>query len=72
MSKIITLNCDYVQGFLRSGHFELELSEEDYNKFKSSSEEEQIDWITDCGELIIDSYRVEDYETSGPINISDK
>lgn len=72
MSKIITLNCDCVQGFLRSGHFELELSEEDYNKFKSSSEEEQINWITDCGELIIDSYRVEDYKTSGPINISDK
>lgn len=72
MSKIITLNCDYVQGYLRGGHFELELDEEDYNKFKSSSEEEQIDYITDCGELIIDSYRVVDYETSGPINFSDK
>ena len=72
MSKIITLNCEYVQGFLRGSHFEIELSEEDYNKFKSSSEEEQIDWIKYCGELIIDSYRVVDYKTSGPINISDK
>ena len=72
MSKIITLNCAYVQGFLRGGHFELELNEEAYNEFKSSSKKEQIDWITDCGELIIDSYRIEDYETSGPINISDK
>lgn len=72
MSKIITLNCAYVQGFLRGGHLELELSEEDYNEFKSLPKKEQIDWITDCGELIIDSYRVEDYETSGPINISDK
>lgn len=61
MKKII-LNCDYVQGYLRYGHFELELDNEDFKKFQSLSKEEQLDWIKD-GNLIIDSYSVDDYET---------
>lgn len=61
MKKII-LNCDYVQGYLRNGHFELELDNEDFKKFQSLSKEEQLDWIKD-GKLIIDSYSVDDYET---------
>lgn len=60
--KKIKLNCKYVQGYLRNGHFELELDNEDFKEFQSLSKEEQLDWIKD-GKLIIDSYSVDDYET---------
>ena len=62
MKKII-LNCEYVQGYLRYGHFELELNDNDYKEFKALSKEEQLEQIKFNGDLIIDSYRVDDYET---------
>ena len=61
--KKIVLNCDYVQGYLRYGHFELELDDKDYKEFKALSKEEQLEQIKSGGDLIIDSYRVDDYET---------
>ena len=61
--KKIVLNCDYVQGYLRYGHFELELDDKDYKEFKALSKEEQLEQIESDGNLIIDSYRVDDYET---------
>ena len=48
---------------MRYGHFELELDDKDYKKFKALSKEEQLKQIKSDGDLIIDSYRVEDYET---------
>lgn len=59
MEHIITGELDYVQGYLRYGHFELCLSDEDFKKFKSLPEREQKEWLSD-GELIIDSYSVDD------------
>lgn len=61
--KKIVLNCDYVQGYLRYGHFELKLDDNDYKEFKALSKKEQLEQIKSDGDLIIDSYRVEDYET---------
>lgn len=61
--KKIVLGCEYVQGYLRNGHFELELSDDEYKEFQSLPKEEQLDWIKESG-LIIDSYRVNDYETN--------
>lgn len=51
--KKIVLNCD----------FELELDDKDYKEFKALSKEEQLEQIKSDGNLIIDSYRVDDYET---------
>ena len=62
MKKII-LNCNYVQGYLIYGHFELELDDKDYKEFKALSKEKQLEQIESDGDLIIDSYRVDDYET---------
>lgn len=59
--KIIA-DVDYVTGHLRSGHWELELNDEDYNEYKNLSEEDKISWIED-GDFIIDDYRIYDIGT---------
>lgn len=69
--KNINLNCEYVQGYLKSGHFELDLNDEDYQKFLSLPKEEQLDWIKDCGKLIIDNYSVDDYQVEKDFTIND-
>lgn len=68
--KRIVLNCEYVQGFLRNGHIELDLSDGDYEKFKSLSKEEQLEWAKE-GDMHIDSYRVEDYMTEDHFDVID-
>ena len=67
--KKIVLNCDYIQGHLRYGHFKLELDDKDYKEFKALSKEEQLEQIKSNGDLIIDSYRVDDYETEGDFKV---
>lgn len=52
---------DYVQGYLRMGHLEMELNDEDFEKFKSMPEEEQKAYLNDNGNLIVDSYEVDDW-----------
>lgn len=69
--KRITLDCEYVQGFLRGSHFELVLTEKQYEEFNKLPKDEQIDYIKDCGDLKIDSYKVEDYETASEFEVSD-
>lgn len=59
---------EYVQGFLRDGHFEMELNDEDFEKFKSLSLKEQKEWLEDEGCLKIDSYRIEDRGSITRIN----
>ena len=60
--KIIA-DVDYVTGHLRSGHWELELDDEDYNRYKNLSEEDRMSWIEDDGDFIIDDYRIYDIGT---------
>jgi hypothetical protein len=59
--KIIA-DVDYVTGHLRYGHWELELSDKDYNEYKNLSEEDKISWIED-GNFIVDDYEVDDIGT---------
>ena len=60
--KIIA-DVDYVAGYLRCGHYELELNDEEYKEYKSLSEEDKISWIED-GNFIVHDYEVDDI---GPI-----
>ena len=48
---------DYVQGYLRMGHLEMELNDEDFEKFKSLSLKEQKEWLWD--DVKVDDFRVE-------------
>lgn len=71
MLKKVTLSCDYIQGFLRNGHFEVILNDEEYKEFKDSSLKKKKEIIKDLGTLVIDSYRVEDYDLSDNFTIKD-
>ena len=55
----ITQECDYVTGYLHSGHLEGEV-------YANSSEEALEKWKNEevCSNFIVDDYRVEDYEVS--------
>lgn len=47
---------EYVQGYLRMGHLEMELNDEDFEKFKSLSLKEQKEWLWD---VKVDDFRVD-------------
>ena len=59
---------DYVQGYLRMGHLEMELNDEDFEKFKSLSLKEQKEWLWDKGTVEVDDFRVEDFGSITEIN----
>lgn len=60
--KIIA-DVDYLMGYLRRGHWELELNEEEYNDYKNLSEEDKIECIENDGEFILDDYEIDDFGT---------
>ena len=59
---------NYVYGYLRYGHLELELNDEDFEKFKSLSLKEQKEWLWNEGAVKVDDYRVEDCGSITEIN----
>ena len=54
----ITQDLNYVQGYLRYGHKELEIEQE---KWDGMSEEERREYFNDCASVVVDDYEVEDY-----------
>tara|TARA_R110000868_G_C10401615_1_gene721396 strand:+ start:202 stop:414 length:213 start_codon:yes stop_codon:yes gene_type:complete len=67
----ITAAYDYVQGHLRYGHIEMELSGEKLEEFKSLSDEEQANWLEDAGEFVLDDYEIDDKSELGVIEIEE-
>ena len=57
----VTADLSYIVGHLRYGHYELELSDEDYKEFISLNKEDKEDYIRDCGEIIVDDFDMNDY-----------
>ena len=41
------------------GHLEMQLNDEDFEKFKSLSLKEQKEWLQDEGDVKVDDFRVE-------------
>lgn len=60
MSKLVTADCEYICGHLRYGHWELNLTDSEYDKFCNMSESEQESYVRDMGDLVIDDYSVDD------------
>ena len=59
---------DYIDGYLKYGHLEMELNDEDFEKFKSLSLEEQKEWLLNEGQVEVDNYSIEDYGNINEIN----
>ena len=59
---------DYVQGYLRMGHLEMELNDKDFEKFTSLSLKEQKEWLWDEGSVEIDDFSVDDIGSITEIN----
>lgn len=59
---------DYVQGYLRMGHLEMELNDKDFEKFKSLSLKEQKEWLQDEGHVEVDDFSVDDIGSITEIN----
>lgn len=57
---IIYGDLDYVQGYLRTGHLEMELNDKDFEKFKSLSLKEQKEWLWNEGRVNVDDFSVDD------------
>jgi hypothetical protein len=56
----ITQDLEYVQGYLRNGHKELEIEQEKWDKM---SAEERREYFNDCASVIVDDYEIGDYGT---------
>lgn len=59
---------DYVQGYLRMGHLEMELNDKDFEKFKSLSLKKQKEWLRDEGHVEVDDFSVDDIGSIIEIN----
>lgn len=68
---IVTAQVDYVQGYLRYGHWELFLEDEELVEFKNSTKEEQELWLKDNGSFILDDYEINDYGDLQKIEIQE-
>lgn len=65
---IIYGNLEYIQGYLRMGHLEMGLNDEDFKKFKSLSLKEQEEWLKDEGYTVLDDYAIDDMGDITEIN----
>ncbi len=58
--NLITASVGFVNGYLRSGHYELSLNSEELEVFEGLSEEQKKEYIEDHGEFLLDDFRVND------------
>ena len=59
--KTIIGNYDYITGYLRYGHVEAQISDEEYEQFKELSEAEKKKWLRENGEIVVDDFSVDDH-----------
>ena len=67
MKYNVHADCDWIQGHTRWGHYEGELTEEEYQEYLSLSDEEKIEYIRDRCALIVDDTELDD--CADPTNI---
>lgn len=57
---LVVGDIDHISGYLRYAHFEMYLTAEEHQKFDTLSDEEQIQWLKEDGEIIVDDFEVND------------
>ena len=68
---LITAQVDYVNGYLKYGHWELLLEGKELEDFKNSSKEDQEFWLTESGSFELDDYEINDYGDLDEIKIEE-
>lgn len=58
---VLRANLDYVDGHLRCGYRELELTKKQLKEFEGLSSEDQRRWLQDGGETIVTDYEINGY-----------
>jgi len=58
---VITAQVSYVKGHTKYGYFELALLGEKLEYFKSLNKEEQADYISENGDLLVDEFSIDDH-----------
>lgn len=72
MSKyIVTADANWIQGHLRYGHWEMELTGAEYEEFKNLPEDVQIEYLKDNGSIIVDDYEIDDYEEPTNLKVNE-
>lgn len=67
----VTADADWIQGHLQYGHYEGYLSEEQYQEYLNlPTKDEQLRFIADVCNLIVDSWEIDDYEYPSNIKIT--
>lgn len=65
----VTADVSYIVGHLRYGHYEMFLTDKELEEFKAGTDEDKRDFFSDLGELIVDDYEIDDYDTPSNIKI---
>ena len=68
---LITAQVDYVNGYLKYGHWELSLEDKELEEFKNSSKEDQESWLMNNGSFVVDDYKINDYGDLHEIKIEE-
>lgn len=68
--KQITKHCNVI-GHLDDGHYTLNLSDEEYELFEASTEEEQDEWLKESGKFVLDEYDMYDTDFYGDCEVKD-
>ena len=68
---LITAQVDYVNGYLKYGHWELSLEDKELEEFKNSSKEDQESWLMNNGSFVLDDYEINDYGDLQEIKIEE-
>ena len=68
---LITAQVDYVNGYLRYGHWELSLEDKELEEFRNSSKEDQESWLIDNGSFVVDDYAINNYGDLQEIKIEE-
>lgn len=69
---IVTAGIEYVTGKIKYGHYEVYIPDDAIEVFKQMSREEQIEYIEDNGDILIDNFEIGDYGDITEINYNNE
>lgn len=59
--KKIVCEAEYAEGHLRNGHYEMELSDEEYERFMNLPKDEQYREIRHNADQVVDDWEIDDF-----------